>query len=525
MSYEPRLTIKTAENSKLEMSPITMLHSNQSDVQPANSQLEPEVSSSFKTEELSAALRSAESRIKQNPSDPEALATLGSCYLQFNELDTALRIYKELITVQPNNSEAHYNLGIVLGKLNKYDQAILANQQAIRLNDNHANAYNALGVLLMKLERHDQAVDAFRNAIERDKKSAITFHNLGVAISEGVKLNKNINTEEAISAFRNAISIKPHFPKARNNLAKLHLEQHEFEHGFKLAESRWEANNWELPKSDKPVWEGQSGRKVLVWPEQGIGDEIMFASTLSDLSEVSQKVLLLADPRLVSLYSRSFGASVEVLPKDTNVHQIDYDHHISIGSLPKFFRKQTIDFKTAASGFLKADRGTSRQLRQILKTNSHKKIIGLSWHTNSKIPHAYKRNIDFITLVMNLLSVDATFVSLQYGNHTREIEELCDSTGITINQPKGIDNFKDLDRFSALISACDEVVTIDNSTAHFAGGLGVTTRLLLPIFSDWRWGQFDKTSYWYDSVSIYRQKIPGLWDDPLQQVSKALRNS
>ena len=89
MSYEPRLTIKTAENSKLEMSPITMLHSNQSDVQPANSQLEPEVSSSFKTEELSAALRSAESRIKQNPSDPEALAKLGSCYLQFilTELD------------------------------------------------------------------------------------------------------------------------------------------------------------------------------------------------------------------------------------------------------------------------------------------------------------------------------------------------------------------------------------------------------------------------------------------------------
>ena len=441
--------------------------------------------------------------------------------MHLNEFEAARKVYEELIELQPHNPEGYFNLGITFNNLHTYQEAIGALQKAINLDEQHVSAHNSLGLILRKLGQHDQAIALLRQVTKIDRQNAKAFNNLGLAISEASKINTKFGIQEAIAALKKAIILEPENAKPRNDLGAIYLEQHNFEQGFDLFEARWEANNWKRLEANKPIWEGQPDKNVLVWREQGIGDEVMFSSTIADLSAISESVLLIADHRLLKLFSRSLPSNVKVLPQGVSLENLEYDFHTPIGSLPKFFRKQPQDFRPASLGFLKADQMRSNLLRKSLCKSPKEKLVGLSWHTISKLPEAQERNIDLMTISMHLVSVGATYISLQYY-YDQPDENPQNMAGIPIKQAKQVDTFNDLDGLAALINACDEVITIDNSTAHFAGALGVSTRLLIPANSDWRWGQFDKKSYWYDSVHIYRQKIPGSWDEPLRQVSQAL---
>jgi ADP-heptose:LPS heptosyltransferase len=81
-----------------------------------------------------------------------------------------------------------------------------------------------------------------------------------------------------------------------------------------------------------------------------------------------------------------------------------------------------------------------------------------------------------------------------------------------------IDNFRDIDDLAALICACDLVISIDNFTVHLAGSLGIDTRVLLPRVADERWGLNTNDSYWYDSLTLYRQEVQGDWSHPLHHM-------
>lgn len=460
--------------------------------------------------------------LAKDPTNISALQVLAACHMQLNEFESAKTAYEKLIELQPQNPEGYFNLSIACKKMHKYQAALGALQKAIGLDDQYVSAHNSLGLIFRKLGRYDQAIASFRQAIKIDRSNAKAFNNLGLAISEAKKLNNNVEIQDAFIALNEAITLEPENAKPRNDLGAIYLQHHNFKQGFDLFEWRWRANNWKRFESDKPIWEGQPNKKVLVWREQGVGDEIMFSSILSDLCAVSESVHLIADNRLLKLFSRSLLPNVKVLSQDASLEGIVYDCHIPIGSLPRFFRKQAQDFKSASAGFLNADKGRSRLLRNSLCQNSKQKLIGLSWHTVSTLPESQQRNIDLLTLSMSLISIDAVFVSLQYNDHHQLAENAQHIAGIPIKQAAQLDKFNDLDGLAALISACDEVITIDNSTAHFAGALGVSTRLLLPINCDWRWGRCETRSYWYESVQIYRQAKDGVWDHPLQQITNSL---
>jgi ADP-heptose:LPS heptosyltransferase len=103
-------------------------------------------------------------------------------------------------------------------------------------------------------------------------------------------------------------------------------------------------------------------------------------------------------------------------------------------------------------------------------------------------------------------------INLQYGDVQVDIEDCLKETGVLVEQIGSVDNFTDLDGLASLIQACDEVVSVDNSTVHLAGALGQKVTALLPFNADWRW--FDNTtqSLWYPSVRLLRQASLGDWD-------------
>lgn len=113
------------------------------------------------------------------------------------------------------------------------------------------------------------------------------------------------------------------------------------------------------------------------------------------------------------------------------------------------------------------------------------------------------------------------YILFPYNTETllRTSKKLKRDHGVEIHSVKSVNNFFDLEGLFALISACDRVVSIDNSTVHFAGSLGVPCDVLLPFNANWRWGtNGSKTSYWYDSLRLHWQSSEGDWQTILNSV-------
>lgn len=277
-----------------------------------------------------------------------------------------------------------------------------------------------------------------------------------------------------------------------------------------------------------PRWQGEdlAGRTVLVLAEQGLGDQVMFASCLADLlARRPGKVLLEAHARVAKTLARSFP-QVQVIPSGQN-KQLDWyeaglapDCYVHIADLPYFFRRKKEDFP-AHRGYLIADPQRIEYWRRSLRAMSNRPLVGLSWRGGLQKTRQWIRSLELAQLEPLIIETGVQFVNLQYGDVTAEIERLRTQTGCDLlHYPEAI---ADLDEFAALISALDLVITVCNTTVHYAGALGKPCWVLAPRIPEWRYGLQGETMRWYPSVRMYRQRAQDDWAQVLAEVQSALR--
>ena len=471
-----------------------------------------------KTGKTSKALAANQKALEISPQDPEVYFNLANTLKDLNRGEEAAINYKKAIDLKPDYLEVYNNLGITLRELKKFKESEASYKKAIQINPNFADAYNNLGYTLRELGRLDESELSYKKAIELKPDFADAYNNLGLVLRELVRL------DESELSYKKAIELKPDFADAYNNLSLTMLSKGNFEEAFKLSEWRWKT---ELKigtefYSKKPFWNGQNKSSVFVWREQGIGDEIMFCSILPELIEKSEKIILNCDKRLIPLFRRSLSGKVTYQSKINNVDENNYDFHIPMGSLPRYFRKDISSFENSSKGYLKADKTKIHEFRKKLSDRKNIKIIGLSWHTKSEIQMASFRNIPLKDLVSEINNSEIKFISLQYGDVSKEIRELKNEMGIDIIDLKEVDKRDDIDSLAALVSVCDLVVSIDNFILHLAGSLGVKTKALLPFSSDSRWGHKNDKCHLYDSVYLYRQNSLGDWKKVLKKLNEEI---
>ncbi len=517
--------------------------------------------------QLDAAIASYDMAIDLNPDYAEAFSNRGNALKALNRHEEALASYDTAIQLYPDYADAHYNRGYTLKKLGKLDEAIASYDTAIRINPNHAAAHTNKGNALQETRRLGEAIASYDAAIQIDPHHAEAFSNRGDALKGLGQL------DEAIVNYDTAIRIKPDFAEAYSNLGNAQKELGQldaaivsydtaikinpnyaeaywhkslilllcgdFENGWKLYEWRWKneilfgrqalfkqpyLNGSDLKNELRGATSRLSNKKLLVWMEQGIGDEIMFASLLPDLENSLESFVVECEERLLPLLQRSFpkiSFAPRTEPPAPQLFKDTVHYQTSIGEFGQCLRSE-IKYFPMQRGYLKAD---SNKFDQIFSDYNRrwpgKLRVGISWHT-SNAKRGSQRSLPLHKWQPIIGNTDCTFISLQYGDVDNDLLALKEHSGISVFNDRSVDPIIDMDTFAAQIAALDLVISIDNSTAHLAGALGVPTWMFVPYIPDWRWFLDGDDSPWYGSLKMYRQGEDQDWGPVIDRISQDL---
>ncbi len=471
---------------------------------------------------LPAAIDLFRRAIRIEPENTVLNKNLARALVTEGRYEEGLKYYSRVATLLPENSEAYYDIACTYLKMGDADKAELHFNCALSLNQNNVNARVNLGGLLRMQGRHPEAIKHYELALKMSPTLREALTGLGLALQE------TGNLVTARKVLDRATNLYPEDADAHFNKALCHLINADYERGWTEYEWRWKRPGKQPRNFNHPIWRGEplGNRTILIYAEQGIGDEIMFSSCLPDIQAQARHVIIDCEPRLAPLFSRSFPrATIHGRYQNTTDTRIDHGVRIDMqspaGSLPLYLRKTTSDFPNTGS-YLVADPHTRAGWEKRLNMPGKGLKIGISWKGGGTPLTNSTRSIELKCWHEILKQERVHFINLQHGESRREADDIKNQTGVTIHSFPEIDPLIELDNFAALISAMDLVISIDNSTVHLAGALGVPVWLLLPVVPDWRWTMEGDKTPWYSSVRMFRKQQGQKWEDLLITVSEEL---
>jgi len=388
-----------------------------------------------------------------------------------------------------------------------------------------------LGQRYYEEARFHDAVGCYRLGLELTPGNQTQLFNLGTALEQ---LGRYV---EAVDFYKKVLLIDASNPGIHNNLGIVMLRLGEYEQGWKQYEWRWKSSQLEHEQIfNIPRWRGEAldGKSLLVWGEQGIGDHIMFSSMLNELRARGGTLHYEIYARLDPLFERSFPG-MTFLRRETvgeaeqNGQQMfkqkwpKADFQIPMGSLGTVFRNDAASFGDAAP-YLEAD----NQLVEEFKAKYSmmfpgKRLIGLSWR-GGKALHTERqsRRVSFADLGLLSQLKNVQFIDLQYDS-TPEDRLALQQQGLAIYRDESFDPTSMMDAPAAQMCALEAIISVDNSTVHLAGALGVPVYALIQLNPNWRWGLKEGPSIWYSSVNVFRNPRITDWQEPLQRIIAALK--
>ena len=433
---------------------------------------------------------------------------LAGIYSGLKSYNDSVCCYKKSLTLDPDQE-------IVRSQIRK-------NYGNLPSNKDRASAANEIGSSYFRVGDYQSAMVAYKEAIQYKAKNADAYCNMGLIFSVCGSIDK------ALQCYRKALKFDPNHIDVNQNYGQLLLKLGDFKQGAKKFRYRLQRpENASLKLSEITQWLGEplAGKHLLLLAHQGVGDEVMFSSIFEQLNDACSKLTIEADKRMLPIFKRTFPFANWIEKKVNFKDRIlpaGLDLYSPLGDAFYYCRKKEGDFSKNKVG-LKANSDLSKYFKEKYIRLFHADVrkIGISWKTQSITnPSERSMNLDCMLPLFELKNT--VFINLQYGNVLDEIKNFKDTHGGSIYIDEEVDSFEDLDCFLAQINALDHVISIDNSTVHFSGAIGVDTHLLLPISSDHRWLLNRSDCILYDSLRLYRQKKINEWNPLVMNIVKAL---
>jgi len=330
--------------------------------------------------------------------------------------------------------------------------------------------------------------------------------------------------DEALASYGKAIALKPDHADGYKNRAHCRLLVGQYKEGWTDYEWRFEAKDFpsKRPNIKVPTWQGEdlSGRHLLVFSEQGLGDVIQFARYLPLLAKHKCKITFLVPAKLVLLL-RSSIHSVEVIDALNTVQGIDFQ--VALMSLPYWLNTE-VDSIPNKIPYLRAEPKLEERWKTLLSNTSKPGIgrggfkVGIAWSGSAAHKNDQNRSIP-LSSWLPVLDIPITFVSLQKDVRSDDAEFLKARKDIL----RFDDELKDFAETAGLVSQLDLVISVDTSVTHLAGALGRPVWLLLPFVPDWRWLLDREDSPWYPTLRLFRQPQREDWTSVFAKIDHALR--
>ena len=342
-----------------------------------------------------------------------------------------------------------------------------------------------------KLSKSLKSID---RAIKMDKKKALSHFIKGRILQESGKLKASNLSYSTYISFEKKDPSSKFFRKANFYLSLNYLSLRHFEEALHLYKFRHEEATLKkyecLPKWEISIEKGN----VLIWAEQGIGDEIFFARFLPLLKRYRAIFYLECDKRLHEIIKQN-NPHLKLLDRSIIQDLKNFDFQIAFGDLFAVFSEH-INYLNAP--YIKVT--VRPEIKMIHDTYKNKTIVGVSWRTISQEPEQQKlRNVELIQLSKNLNRASTVLIILQPVVLDSEEKELKDMGFDVINK---FDATNDILAVFELISICDQILTNQGAVAHFAGAIGQNTLMFRPKNARWVWTQETEKSDFYPSIKF-----------------------
>jgi tetratricopeptide (TPR) repeat protein len=429
--------------------------------------------------------------------------------------------YREFLRANPGHPGAAYALAVWHHARGEHESAIELLRPLVDRRPPDRDACNLLGLILgREFGQFDEGERLLRLALEPEPLWPVALSNLGWILLEKGDYVQGLKLVDA------ALERDPDDHETRLVRSYMNLKRGEFEQGWRDYEARHQSRFAMNRPYDYAQWDGTpvSGKTLLVYAEQGFGDQIMFASCFHEAIRLAGRCIIECDPRLVALFRRSFPAAVVEASAGPGERAAwteraeAVDCQIPMGSLPGFFRKHREEFPRHA-GYLRAAPERVAYWRARLDALGDGPKIGLSWRGGIAATRRHLRSLA-LEEFLPLLQLPARFVSLQYGDCCDDLESLRRYHGVVL--PHWQDAIDEYDETAALVCALDLVVSVCTAVIHLTGALGRPVWVMVPAVAEWRYLDRGETLPWYPSARLFRQTEPGRWEEVIGRVSEEI---
>lgn len=419
--------------------------------------------------------------------------------------DAAHRLCMEVLRHKPDSLAANTMAGVINHKADRPGAALAYFERVTQLAPHKPEGWNNLGTVYHELRLPIRAREHFMRAWELRKDD-------WYAANVGATYVETGDYKTALSWVKKALAINPECTNALTNAAFVHLGAGNWSEGWRCWRASKGTKHRKWLDFGAPEWDGKRTGKLVLYGEQGIGDEVMFGSCVHDALELADEVHLECDPRLEGLFRRSFpGAVVHGTRRMDRpwADAVRFDAQASTADLPEFFRPTRESCPRVA--YLTPDPERVIMWRALFRSWG-KPVVGLCWSGGKWSSQQRKRDVGLEAFRPLIERRDAVYVSLQYKDPSAEIE----ACGLPV-RVFGAAMSDDFDDTAALVAALDDMVGIHTTVHHLRGAMGMASTILVPHLPLWNYATGDALP-WYRSQVFHRQRESEAWVDCIRRL-------
>lgn len=505
---------------------------------------------------IHSAIKNIKKALKIEPENHLLFNELGTCHAKLEEYELALHYHNKAASIEDKNAIILTNIGMDLLQLDRLNEAIQFFEFALIEENNNYLAYSGLttayhnsgdinnlykisikgieifpdkcdfhlnlGIALIYLEKLQEAMYCLDTAL------LLKPNLLSAQINQAVIYNKLGDYSKAINIYNNIIERADLQENPILNSVKFNLS-FQYLHIGNLTKG-WEYYDFGFAKSipfnqrrkpnrkfQSPTWKGEFSKQktLMIWREQGLGDEILFLSMIPNLINEFKSLIIECDTRLIGIINNTYPTAIVRDP--ITLENEDYDYQIPIGSLCKYLRNDISKFDRNEPWF-KAPSIDDKLLTEFFQNNSNKLLIGICWRSGLL---NHQRNNNYIPLEEwdEIFKIpNAIFINLQYGECENEIIEAENKFNIKIARWDHIDLKNNLNAIFNLINSLDFVVTAATAVSSMAYSIGVSTLVFQP---NRNWTNLGTNYYpWSNSMKQFVPKADAGIKSTLNDISK-----